>query len=365
MKIAFCADLHLDNHKLLGGEVRSGLNDRARSVLEVLDQAMALAAGEGAEVFVMAGDLFDQDRPIPQLIAAVQTVIARHDAMNTYLLVGNHERRSDALGDHALGPLKDHAAIIEAPRVVSFTRKGSVGLGILMVPWVSTTSALDSLQDALKKATATATIVCGHFGIIDEETPKWLQNASDGITIADLESVCGQHGITEVVTGHWHEHGKWAGEKLTAFQIGALSPTGWDNPGLTGYGTVVLFDSQTGEWSVKEVPGPRFLSFSDPSALSGSNLGNSIYARYTVSPSDVSQVMSMVEAAKCSGVLTDAVIVPSTRDAQVAARTAAVAARSADTLKDSVAGFVREMILPPNVDRSKVLGRSLKYLGKE
>jgi hypothetical protein len=41
-------------------------------------------------------------------------------------------------------------------------------------------------------------------------------------------------------------------------QIGSLCPTGWDNAGLDGYGTVALWDTDTQALTWRVLPGPRF-----------------------------------------------------------------------------------------------------------
>lgn len=43
---------------------------------------------------------------------------------------------------------------------------------------------------------------------------------------------------------------------LVVMQIGALIATGWDNPGLYGYGTVAFWNGERLSW--EELPGPRF-----------------------------------------------------------------------------------------------------------
>lgn len=43
---------------------------------------------------------------------------------------------------------------------------------------------------------------------------------------------------------------------LVVMQIGALCPSGFDNPGLHGYGTVAFWDGERLSW--EELPGPRF-----------------------------------------------------------------------------------------------------------
>lgn len=47
-------------------------------------------------------------------------------------------------------------------------------------------------------------------------------------------------------------------ETMIIMQGGALCATGWDNPGLHGYGTVALWDTDEHRLSWQELPGPRF-----------------------------------------------------------------------------------------------------------
>jgi len=65
------------------------------------------------------------------------------------------------------------------------------------------------------------------------------------------------HGLKHYIAGDWHEHRKWQVNDCTVVQVGALCPTGWNNPGHTGYGSLICITD--GVYSRIEIKGPRFI----------------------------------------------------------------------------------------------------------
>jgi hypothetical protein len=298
-------------------------------------------------------------------MAALQTEVQRSEA-TVHVMLGNHEQVSDATGDHALGPLAPVAQIVEQPTLID---DGPVEL--ILVPFLSARhAAVDALGWALDRFPVTP--VAGepkpralfvHLGIRDDQTKPWLRNATDAIDVADLVRLAEQHGIGAVFAGNWHDRRRWRTPRVEVFQLGALAPTGWDNPGLTGYGTVGLWDPLAVKpISYVEVAGPRFVTASDPAELEAlrakaAKKGISLFVEYT-------QSNGAAPPPKVEGVVVD--VVPDRAEVASAARSAAVTARSAATLEQALVGYVDEMLLPPSLeqDRAEVARRAATYLGR-
>lgn len=361
-KLAFVADVHLGNHKVHGGEAVASLNVRCRLGLDVFRRAVIRAAKRRCDGFFVLGDLFDYQRPEAQLLTEVQGILGEdeHAEMKKWLLVGNHDQTSTARGDHALGPLAPFATIVDRPTAV-VVRDVAVGL----VPFVAG-HVDDWIADAVRDAARVAgdldyarQILGVHLGIADDDTPGFLSRSEDAIRVEAIRGHASTHGFSKVLAGNWHNRRLWSAEPPEVFQLGALVPTGFDNPGLEGYGTLAIWED--GKLSFEEITGPRFIGTTPELAAEfvekARALGHAPFLRVTAPPLDLAAVRAFVESL---GVVAD--VLPDATDITVAARSAATNARAANTVDDALAGFVEVMILPENVDRADVLARSKRYL---
>lgn len=352
--VCFVGDCHVGNHRALGGPLVAGLNTRCREVVAVLRRSVERAQELDASAFVVLGDLFDTDRPSPQIVAAVQDALTLGGEADipVWLLLGNHDMTSATPGDHALAPLDGYGLIkvVECPKVIT-----TGGVALVMVPFevgpASTWLPLEAEREA-KHVGLDKRVLCTHVGIIDGSTPPWLRNAADAVTVDLLNELRASAGLTHAIAGNWHSRKLWG----NVMQVGALVPTGWDNPGLEGYGTLAILDGDTWRW--EELPGPRFIKLSagkePPTTLAGTRL----YARVLTPPGT-----GEAEAASLKDYgLAGYEIEIDTGEAEASARTAAMAARSEETLEASLAGFVAAMELPSGVERATVLERCRGYL---
>ena len=253
----------------------SGLNQRARSIVYSLKTSVSMAlakGGAGADLFCVAGDLFDTDHPSPALIDAVQGAFCCSDPITgkveggrILVVNGNHDMTSEASGGHtAILPLRwQHD--VKVFTGTSTLNRGEEG-GLIMVPhrvgpakdWleaeVSREIRVPSHRDVPK-------ILVVHLGLEDENTPPWLRGADDSIHVDQLADICVRHCIGSVVAGNWHTAKTFERRGVVMRQIGALVPTGFDNPGMDGYGRVVIWED--GKFlDDLHVPSDRFLKVS-------------------------------------------------------------------------------------------------------
>lgn len=370
MKIAFIADVHLANHRRHGGSVEAGVNRRCRQILDVLNAAADRAVKEECDALVVAGDLYDNVKPEPQIVKEAQDALERHQNFATIVLSGNHDIESASPGDHALGPLEPVCYVYDQPASCT------VGDGELWLVPYKTGVAADWLPKALSSLAeaqgtrqrgspaSRARVLVLHLGLTDSDTPPWLKDAPDAVPAEFLRDLCAKYDIQAAFAGHWHPHRVWSGPPFVC-QIGALCPTGFRDLGLD-YGTLAIWDSGKGFERIA-LPGPRFLK--DPSTLEvhkAARAGNRLYLQLTAFDSEGRQEHEKVlRAYEGPGAIVAGEVVMDDVEATTAARSAAYAARSAETLDEALDGFVREMELDEAlVERKDVLERSKRYLAR-
>lgn len=274
-RIAFVADVHLANHKRHGGPVVAGINRRCQLILDALASACDSAKELRCQALVVLGDLFDHARPEPQIIRATQDVLARFGGQ-VFLVVGNHDMVSTRAGDHALGPLaSEQVHVVEQPLRVLIG--GDVDL--YLVPFrpelASEYIARDVAELHGRGWLPNGLRVLGiHAGILADGdtagTAPWQLKAEDAIKAGVIAEIAKRNSISGVFAGNWHDRRlwpSWTTARLVnfVFQLGALVPTGWDNPGLGGYGTLGIFDGDIGNADYRVIPGPRFIKSTDAS----------------------------------------------------------------------------------------------------
>ncbi len=375
MRACIVADVHVGNHKRFGGGVTGGINVRCRMVLDTLEAAVQGALAQKADAFIVAGDLLDYARPEAQILTEVQRILLPLGKAGcySYLLRGNHEMVSGAPGDHALGPLASAwVRVVEEPETHA-VRGGE----LLLVPFRSG-AAKDWLPGALRALVgdpttsppATPRLLAVHMGIRDEKTPPWLANAPDAIDASTLLGLMADHWIAHCVAGNWHDRKRWIAGVASGSEIqqcGALAPTGWDNPGAKGYGTLVTWDSGS-KLTWAELPGPRFLKTRTRDELeaalkfAASKPENRVFISDTAAPEDIAERVAFLQQACETYDLAGVEVLPDETTALVQARTAASAARSAESMEEALKAFVTSMPLPDHVHRDAVFNRSREYL---
>lgn len=372
MKIAAVADVHAHNPRRLAGAVERSLSRRCRDTLRVLERAYALAHREGCSHMLVLGDLVDSTSPEPQLIGQLLQIV--HEArirwgIVSILLVGNHDQESDQEGDHALAPFvpfgKD-AIVVETPSVLPMD-----GFDLILLPHAAAPPApkrLASLLTGLTRPSRPA-VLGMHAGISDDNTPHFLQGSADSIDVSVLRRAMIGAGVNVTLAGNWHDRREWRSGPSTVIQVGALVPTGFDNPGLDGYGGVAVLDSSDMTVTVHTLEGPRFLPVSGLDALkellpSGavSIPERRVYIRVTVQPDEMKAASDIITGAHKAGLIVSGEVIPDGTDRVVSARKAASAARSASTLTDALNGFVNTMPLEEGVGRGEVLEKCRGFL---
>lgn len=364
---AFVADVHIGNHKRFGGPVTAGLNERCTRAVDAfalaLEQAERRAAG-----LVVAGDLFDSSRAEPQVIAAVASVMAKSHCP-VLALVGNHDQESNQHRDHALAVLEHTGTVVvEEPGVYVCTGgdwrkasptfdKGHRDFELWAVPFrhgKGKRVLRDGLEQCAEQATGAPIILTFHLGVSDDHTAKWLRTAEDSIAVSELMELMFTYGIAMAFAGNWHDRRQWRNEHCVVTQLGALVPTGWDNPGLGGYGSVDVPDLDAMSVEHAEVPGPRFIKARSLMTAPRNPLA---YVQLLVSPDDAAQVV--LASADFPGKVDVQIDTTATK---AAATAAAKGARSAQTLDEAVDAYLSDAPLEEGVQRQAVVDHVRRYL---
>lgn len=349
MKIGFCADIHLGNHGVLGGESKLGMNRRCWDVVKTIQGAVKVALAQKCSELVVVGDLFDSTKPTPQMINAAQSALK---SIPTTILVGNHEHGSTDPGDHALSAMWTSAKVIERPNWELLHGRGQGDAGaarLLCIPCIphpaekwfddevaKLAKALDTLEDDLDR------LLCFHLGVADGATPFYLQGAKDSIHVDRVLEVCEKYHITAAFAGNWHNQQVWENR---VFQIGALAPTGFDNPGIVGYGGLAIYDTRTAKTSLFEIPGPRFIALKAGDSIAplvtASKAGNTVYARWTCSRTELPAIREQAQELVKQGVLTDYKAEADKKSARAAAHKAAAQVRQAQSMQEAIVASVK------------------------
>ena len=266
-------DLHNACFKRHGGPRKNGVNRRGELCLGTTRRLVDFANEHDAHL-VVAGDLIDDPGPVqPQFAARLRDELARCSG-GVSLMLGNHDMTADE--DHSLGIYEQRPEWGNGVCVVdehhwhyNFPRKGRDQVAACLVPFH---------RDIRDERVHDAPLLIGHFGVFDDSFPPWAQRSKGAWHVDRLFEFMKERNIKCLLAGDWHRRclwtqdvdskdrnqvesegpiwNTWETDELIVMQGGALNPTGFDNPGLHGYGTAALWDGERLSW--QEMPGPRF-----------------------------------------------------------------------------------------------------------
>ena len=151
--IGIYADGHVDARGPGGFNPSENLPQNAVEALKSLAKTVDSCNDKGADLLLVAGDLFDTGKPTPEIVARVDSLFSRLDTTRVVLLDGNHDQQ---------GVLSGHRTAIESyfrdrPWCVDAKSSPGVvevdGLMIATLPWVrvSSSNALGATNEALER----------------------------------------------------------------------------------------------------------------------------------------------------------------------------------------------------------------------
>ena len=258
-RIAVIFDPHFWTFRRHGGPLVKGINRRGSLCLDVGRRVVETVNQKRASLIV-AGDLVDSAGPVsPQFAHALRETLGRLHK-GAYLMLGNHDMTAD--GDHSLGIYTQHDDWTD----VQVCDDINVDKRVCLVPFHR------DIRDARVRDVP---LVIAHFGIYDDSFPAWAKKVRGAWHVNALLAFMKDRNIKCLLAGDWHGRKLWmdcerqgnapgspiqigADADHVVLQGGALCPTGFDNPGLHGYGTLAFWDTDEHRLSWQEMPGPRF-----------------------------------------------------------------------------------------------------------
>lgn len=364
LRIAIVADVHCANHRTFGGPMVAGLNDRFRMCQRTLRGAIAAANNKQCTHFAVLGDLFDTVRPTPQMIGAVMRELGNFQG-EVILVAGNHDKASEEPGDNSLVPFQDTCVVVDDEPLLLSDSRGA----ILFAPY-RTGPAVGWIAEYTSMLPTNGGTLATHVGLITKDTPPWLRMASDAIP-SEMFTELGAVGI---IAGNWHAHMRLpTGEDI---QVGALVPTGFDNPTThplavnDPYGSVLVWRS-TNPTTRLVVDGPRFLMRDFITQkdllqyLHQTTAGGTSCACFLKIKADLAQLADAalaLDEAKARGLIRDGFVEPSAQDKQRVAQATSKAVLNSSSLDEAVLHYLQKQDLPDGVLIPRVAERVRHYL---
>lgn len=364
-RVLFVADIHAGSHRGFAVPTqRPGVNSRLAMALEVLTNAGAQTKPD--DTIVILGDLFDTDKPSPQVITSVLQVLNGFPG-TSLCLRGNHDSSTPREGDNALGPLSEAGhLVVEVPRVLVYGDTLLVLLPFNPAPpieWVPATLA--ALRPEIERHSGAHHLIVGsHFGISDAETPDFLSHGA--LPIDTAFALCSEYTAVAWLSGDWHTRKVWERGGVTVAQVGALVPTGFDNPGLTGYGSLWTFDGT--RLYYEEMAGPRFVKYKSAAVAVADHRETCAptqrFAQVTVSAGEVEAATAALTAAVSEGRLGGFVVVENRNEAVENAGETAAYVATATSFDAALERSVERLTLGEGVSRGEVLRRARERVAK-
>jgi hypothetical protein len=291
--------------------------------------------------------------------------------------------RSDASGDHALGPFQRAGLeVVEKP-----LWDGLGNCDVIMVPF-QPGDAREWLPRELEKLhqepsdRAEMRLLCLHLGIYDSHTPPWLQSCKDAVPVSLLQELMSKYKIDVTLAGNWHTRRLWAfgpapsgsaliylpkvgkaaplGVGSIIAQLGTLAPTGFDD--APPFGTLAIVDTEKRSVTIHEIQGPRFWTTDDKHPLVIPKDGNTYFLRVQSDVKNRDASSAMIQDAKARGHVADGRVDVDRTEIKAQAATAAKNASSALSTEGAIDDYVRSMPIEDGVDRAVVTQLVKGYL---
>jgi len=255
LRIALLSDVHLENHRVLGGPVTAGVNLRCRLVGDTFARGLQLAGKIGCDRVAVLGDLFNTGKPSPEVIGVAADAIAG-SPVPVYVIPGNHDRSSDEPGNNAL------AALVGTKNCIVVDEPTYLEDGVILAPF-SPRPPVEYFTELLERAGKGDWSILGHVGIVGPGTSPFLTSGRNIISVEQIFELglkapknC---NLRVFASGDFHQHVIHEGVLgvINIVQVGALCQANFgDQPEV---GKLCVLDGG-GITEFHDVPGPRFIT---------------------------------------------------------------------------------------------------------
>lgn len=213
MKIIHTSDLHLDSPlttRLDSKKVR----ERKGELLLSFKRLAERAESDGAQAFIIAGDLFDSERVGKRTLKNTLDIIASHPRLTFLYLAGNHEK--SALS----------ASSLKIPENLRIFDEGWTRFDVGEVSFIGRTETSPDMFSDFPKAEGRVNIAVLHAEIRDK---------SDFGGVIGLKELC-DVGIDYLALGHYHTYAEIdIDQNHKAVYCGTPEGRGFDEAGEKGY----------------------------------------------------------------------------------------------------------------------------------
>jgi len=268
MRLGLLSDIHLENHRVLGGPVTAGVNLRCRLVGDAFARGLQLAGKVGCDRVAVLGDLFNTGKPSPEVIGVAADAISG-SPVPVYVIPGNHDRSSDEPGNNALAALRKvkNCIVVDEPLFLQPE-------GVILAPF-SPRPPVEYFTELLERAGEGDWSILGHVGIVGPDTSPFLTGGRNIISVEQIFEL--GDNLRVFASGDFHQHVIHEGVlgAVNIVQVGALCQANFGDPLEVGK-LCVLDTKRGGITEIHDVPGPRFLTL--PFADFNSSRGNATLA---------------------------------------------------------------------------------------
>lgn len=354
--LAFIADGHIGNHRHGATPTKvGGVNSRCQLTIAVHASAIKVAKERGAGLMASGGDMMDQRRPEPAILAATARMLERETQDLAFVAVpGNHEMldaRADD-GNTALEPFYPHCSV---PREPEWFVIEAMDAGVFCVPFegrVTMEEHLRRLLPANKDAPYNKKILVTHVGVFDDSSPHWLRG-KDAIHKDMLFHAMEAGGFQAAFVGNFHENAEWRKDGRLIYQVGPLCPASFSDAGIfPKVGGLALYDGD--EVALVEIPGPRFLKLKPSETLQSYVEQSAKGCTFFVRTADSAQVEVMTADMGHEGLVL-AEVVPEAPPVDPAKLP------TADNAEEAIDTYVAALDLPQGIKHTEVLASALDY----
>lgn len=357
--LAFVADGHIGNHRHGATATKyGGVNSRCLLAIQVHAHAIKVARERGAELMASGGDMMDQRRPEPAVLAATARMLERETQDLPFVAVpGNHEMldaKADD-GNTALEPFYPHCSV---PRDPEWFVIEAMDAGVFCVPFEGRVTMEEHLRTQLaaqKEQPYNKKILVTHVGVFDDSSPHWLRG-KDAIHKDMLFHAMEAGGFQAAFVGNFHENQQWKKDGRLIYQVGPLCPASFSDAGIfPKVGGLVLYDGEAVD--LVEIPGPRFIKLKPSESLQSYVEQSAKGCTFFVRTSNSTQAEEMEANMGHEGLVMAEVMPP-------APPTDPAKLPTADNAGEAIEAYVGSMDLPQGVKHTDVLTSAMDYWKK-
>jgi DNA repair exonuclease SbcCD nuclease subunit len=250
MKIVISADHHFHMYTQFAKPVGSGMNSRFFEMLVVEDFLHEWMKQEGIQVHIRAGDLFERKSTFDAVVfseVVKRIVNNRRAGIQEIILKGNHDQAAGG-ARHSLEALKhvDLAEVVaDGPAQYEFD-----GVVFHFVPYDDNADTLRAQLETLFPVAEKQNVLIAHLAVEGAKTgSEYLVPGT--VQLEDLKP----ERWDFIFLGHIHEPQCVEGN---THYVGSLFQRNFSDSGSQR--SVIVFDTSTGFWERKPMPGPQFVT---------------------------------------------------------------------------------------------------------